>query len=305
MNNNDSYDKTNIKKTIKSLDNKIKELEIEEKIMQNNDLLNNLYDNDITIKTREYQRLQWCENYYNRVHLNDFFIKINYGEILPYLHPDYGKNRFFLLLYDFNNYSIQINEKKYIIKSQVLFNKIKSYVIDNLNTLIDISKKETNNYLINNIIDSSFKKEVSIKYGKLFIELNAQVKGEISTKIDKFVNELKEIIVNEAELDDKDYIINSLKNNIDYNTNNKDDKYNQIIDLLVKKIESLKDGSRFRILDLINVNKISENKNINLTRITVRTLRKLEEKGYNIKSEKSGFIGVPEGLYYIKEGKIK
>lgn len=174
----------------------------------------------------------------------------------------------------------------------------------NIYLLIDWSKKETNHFLDNNAYDDGKSSNIKIKYGQLLVNVNGQVTDELGKNVEDFINNIKELIIRESNLNDKDYIISSLNENNEIENNNSYlDDNDKIVNLLVDKIEKLENGKQFSILELINLNGIANSKDIDLIKISIDTLKKLDEKGIEIKPTNTGVVGLPQGITYIKVGK--
>lgn len=325
---NDDIDFNNLDQIISNIDNKLEQLKQEElegktseeqefsnitnsitnsfKESKTNDVIQeNLNGNvgNILISKSEYEILKKIEKETLKIQRRDFALIINSGAILPVLHPDYNNNRVKIEIIDINNQNIEIAGTKYTIKTQILFNKIRTYVDKNLDLLIDWSKKETNHFLDNNAYNDGKSSNIKIKYGQLLVNINGQVSGELGKNVEDFINNIKELIIRESNFNDKDYIISSLNENNEIENNNSYlDDNDKIVNLLVDKIEKLENGKQFSILELINLNGIVNSKDIDLIKISIDTLKKLDEKGIEIKSTNTGVVGLPQGITYIKVG---
>ena len=300
-------DRENVKRIVDTLYKLTDEYKID---MIKNESISNNIDNlkqnssNVTLPKLEYDRLRKIEDDLLKIKRCDFALIISSGAVLPVLHPNYNKDRIKIEIFGINGCDITIDGKRYIIKTQILFNKIKSLVDDNLDSLIDYSKKETNDFLNNNAYDGGISRNIKIKYGQLLISINGQLSGEIGKYVEEFIDNVKQLIIDESNLNDKDYIISNLSD--DKLTKNQEDSLNdndKIVDLLVNKIENLENGKQFSILELINLNGIASSKDINLIKISVDTLRKVQEKGIEIKPTITGIVGQPQGIPYIKVGK--
>lgn len=164
----------------------------------------------------KYEILEAQEKENQQLTMADFCIKVYSGAVLPPSHPNYNYERVKIEIFsmDFikiNNYSIQIDGKNYNINNQNLFNKIKKFVSDNIDVLISWSKKQTNSNLVNNAYDGGIARTIIIKYGQLIININGQVK-DIGNLCDEFINELKNLIINECAKTDGNYMEESIEN---------------------------------------------------------------------------------------------
>lgn len=191
-------DKENVMKIV----NEIKELDgdgnMNEKIIKNDLSQENSNDN-VTVSKDEYEMLKKFEEETLKIQRCDFALIVNSGAVLPTTHPNYNNGRIKIEIFDINNNDIEIDGKPYTIKTQVLFNKIKSFISDNLNVLVDWSKKETNFYLDNNAYEGGKSKNIKVKYGQLLINVDGQVTGDLGKNVDEFINYLKELIMKEAD----------------------------------------------------------------------------------------------------------
>lgn len=156
---------------------------------------NELNDN-ISVSKREYERLRRLEDENIKIKRCDFALIIDSGLVLPITHPNYNNDRVKIEIFNINNHNIEIDGIKYTIKTQVLFDKIKSFVDKNLDLLIDWSKKETNSFLDNNAYDGGKSRDIQVKYGQLLISVNGQVSGELGMRVEEFINAIKELIKN-------------------------------------------------------------------------------------------------------------
>mgnify|MGYP003571365678 CR=1 FL=1 len=300
-------DRENVKRIVETLYKLTDEYKID--MIKNEGISNDIDNlkqnsNNVILSKLEYDRLRKFEDETLKIKRCDFALIINSGAVMPVLHPNYNKDRIKIAIFGINDCDITIDGNRYIIKTQILFNKIKSLVDDNLDSLIDWSKKETNDFLNNNAYDGGISRNIKIKYGQLLININGQVSGEIGKYAEEFINTAKQLIVDESNLNDKDYIISNLSD--DKSTRNQEDSLkdnDKIVDLLVNKIENLDNGKQFSIIELINLNGIASSKDINLIKISVDTLRKVQEKGIEIKPTITGIVGQPQGIPYVKVGK--
>lgn len=108
----------------------------------------------------------------------DFAIDLFMGVRLPKNHPKYNESRTTLEIYsyDFNapsQFEVSIRGQEFNNR-QDLFVKIKSIVEENLNQLIEISKEQTNEVIMNDSVEGG-SCSITIKYGQLLIHINGQV----------------------------------------------------------------------------------------------------------------------------------
>lgn len=199
-------DKENVMKIV----NEIKELDgdgnMNEKIIKNDLSQENSNDN-VSLSKDEYEMLKKFEEETLKIQRCDFALIVNSGAVVPTTNPNYNNGRIKIEIFDINNNNIEIDGKPYTIKTQVLFNKIKAFISDNLNVLIDWSKKETNFYLDNNAYEGGKSKNIKVKYGQLLINVDGQVTGDLGKNVDEFINYLKELIMKEADKTDEDYMM--------------------------------------------------------------------------------------------------
>lgn len=131
-------------------------------------------------------------------------------------------------------YSIQINGKKYNIKTQNLFNKIKQFVTDNLDVLISWAKKQTNYYLDNNVYEGGKARNIKVKYGQLILNVNGQNR-EFGNLCDEFINDITNIIINESEKTAEDIMNEFLDSTEEYKLSNEDIEFDKYCKLYEEK----------------------------------------------------------------------
>lgn len=206
----------------------------------------------------------------------DFSIQLKSASILPMGHSDYYDNRIDIEIFSVKHYSIQIEEKEYRINFEVL-GKIKEVIDKNLEKLIKYSLSQNKSSIFNNDFAEELKtRTILIKYGKLIISIDGRVVGEIGEFSKKIINEIKDIII---------------QANIIEITNE-----NDTINLLVKRIKSLPNGTEFTISQFVDTNTDQ------LFSIAIDTFEKCEEEGIKIKAkyDKDAIVGLPQNLQYIK-----
>lgn len=155
--------------------------------------MDNVINNQVSISKYEYE-------IYNEKMLDerqDFYIKINKGSVLPMEHPNYNEGRISIKIYDIDNYSIKIEGQDYNIKTIELINKIKQFVNDNFEDLVNISKAEDNMFLDSKAYEGGVAKTIEIKLGQLLIKINGQVRGEVGEYVGEFIESLSSIIIND------------------------------------------------------------------------------------------------------------
>lgn len=170
----------------------------------------------ITINKLEYDKMLKTRENLKELEETDFLILINNGKILPALHPNFNENRMYLKIKS-NDYTININGKKYDITNAGQFYRLKNLMIDNLQSLINYSIQENkifNKYNYSNQI----KKELIFKFGKLIIKIDGNVDGEIGVFYDKLMDEITKLVT----LPLKEYIETNLNdsgsnNNVTFN----------------------------------------------------------------------------------------
>lgn len=248
---------------------KIDDDNIKEKIIKK-DLSPEKSSDKVTLSKDEYEMLKKIEDETLKLQRCDFALIVNSGTVLPTTHSKYNNGRIKIEIFDIHNNNIEIEGKKYTINSQILFNKIKTFISDNLNVLIDWSKKETNFYLDRNAYEGGKSENIKIKYGQLLISVDGQVIGDIGKNVDMFINDLKELILNEIDKEDRDYMLETISNIPEQIENELDDDKLKIIienvtgseylhlnifvyDIL-KKIIDLPSEITTTIADLINYN---------------------------------------------------
>ena len=195
----------------------------------------NTNDEKIMIDKYEYENLKKQDNEYRELMSSDFAIKVYRGAVLHPNHPNYNNNRIEMKMFsiDFttlNNYFIQIDGKEYNIKSQNLFNKIKKFVVDNLDVLISCSKSQTNKNLDENAYEGGVASSILIKYGQLVININGQTMN-LREICNQFIDELKKMIIDEGEKTQEDYMMKLFEKNETYEPTPLDkefDKYSKL-----------------------------------------------------------------------------
>lgn len=227
-------DKENVMKIV----NEIKELDgdgnMNEKTIKNDLSQENLNDN-VTLSKDEYEMLKKFEEETLKIQRCDFALIVNSGAVLPTTNPNYNNGRIKIEIFDINNNNIEIDGKKYNIKTQVLFNKIKAFINDNLNLLVDWSKKETNFYLDNNAYEGGKSKNIKVKYGQLLINVDGQVTGDLGKNVDEFINYLKELIMKETDKTDEDYMMELFEKNESYEPTPLDEEFEKYCKLYEEK----------------------------------------------------------------------
>lgn len=147
------------------------------------------------------------QNFDELLQATDFYLKVYSGVV------SYNNSKNILIeIFDVNNFNINIEETKIEVISQQLYNKIKSFVRDNLNALIDCSIAETKYYLDRNMYDGGVSKNITVKWGGLLANVNGQVNGNIKTFVDDFIDHLKTLILNEGNKSTGDVIKEYIEN---------------------------------------------------------------------------------------------
>lgn len=133
---------------------------------------------------------------YQRLSAADFGIKVHRDAVSLANQTDNDQISLEIFSVNFDEIdtsSAKIAGKDYLI-DQDLFNKIKRFVSDNLDTLISWSKEQTNSVLENNVYIGNTS-EITVKYGQLIININGQV-ADIEESCNSFINELRDLIIN-------------------------------------------------------------------------------------------------------------
>lgn len=146
----------------------------------------------------------------------DFMIKLYRGAVVPMDSPYYNNHRVEIAIYsskldEIEGYKAQIEGKDYNIKSQNLLNKIKGFVNDNLDTLINWSLHQNRFNLDNNAYEGGMGRSIRIKYGHLTIFVDGQVR-DIGELCDKFIDEIVSLIINEGDRTDAEFITEGIIN---------------------------------------------------------------------------------------------
>ena len=129
----------------------------------------------------------------------DFMLKLYRGAVIPKESPNFNNNRVEIEIYssileEIENCKIKINGKDYKIKSQNLLNKIKGFVTDNLDVLINWSKHQNHYNLDCNAYDGGVARTIKVKYGQLTILVNGQVR-DIGQQCDDFIEKVVTLIL--------------------------------------------------------------------------------------------------------------
>lgn len=162
------------------------------------------------------------EDEYRLEQYTDFMLKLYRGAVVPKENPNFNKGRveieiYSSLLEDIEDCKIKINGKDYNIKSQNLLNKIKEFVTDNLDILINWSKHQNHYNLDCNAYDGGVARTIKVKYGQLTILVNGQVR-DIGQQCDEFIEKVVALILSESEKTDEDFIMNTIDNAIEEST---------------------------------------------------------------------------------------
>lgn len=119
----------------------------------------------------------------------DFGIKLYKGTVTATIPPEVT-----IEIYNPNIYKIKIDDREYNINVEK-YNRIKKIIEINMNYLIDYSKTENFPYLMKNEYQGGTCRTIKVKYGMLTIEINGQVKGDIATFCDQFIEDIRKIII--------------------------------------------------------------------------------------------------------------
>ncbi|HJJ04561.1 MAG TPA: hypothetical protein OIM45_01550 [Clostridiaceae bacterium] len=162
------------------------------------------------------------EDEYRLEQYTDFMLKLYRGAVVPKENPNFNNGRveieiYSSLLEDIEDCKIKINGKDYNIKSQNLLNKIKEFVTDNLDILINWSKHQNHYNLDCNAYDGGVARTIKVKYGQLTILVNGQVR-DIGQQCDEFIEKAVTLILSESEKTDEDFIMNAIDNAIGEST---------------------------------------------------------------------------------------
>lgn len=136
----------------------------------------------------------------------DFGVKVYSGSV-----SNNSKNTE-IEIYNENNFDIKIEDKRFEVLSKQLINEIRDFIRDNLTSLIECSKRETNSYLDNNAYDGGGTRNITVKWGRLLINIDGQVNGDIGEFTNDFINHLKELIIKEGNKSTDDVIRESFEN---------------------------------------------------------------------------------------------
>lgn len=172
--------------------------------------MNNFIDDEkVSISKEEYEKLKMYENELADFEISDFVLQITKGAVISKTNPNYN-NRIDIKIINQEKHTIFIDGQKYTIKSLQLFNKIKKFVSDNLNVLVNWSVRQNKFNLDNNCYNDGVSSSIKVKYGNLIIIVNGQV-SDIRNLCDQFIEEIKQLIINEGDKTSEDYMINILE----------------------------------------------------------------------------------------------
>lgn len=148
------------------------------------------------------------EDKYTLEQYTDFMLKLYRGAVVPKESPNFNNNRVEIEIYsslldEIRDSKININGKEYNIKSQNLLNRIKEFVTDNLDILINWSKHQNHYNLDCNAYDGGVARTIKVKYGQLTIFVNGQVR-DIGQLCDEFIENVVTLIVDECEKTDEE-----------------------------------------------------------------------------------------------------
>ena len=148
------------------------------------------------------------EKEYSMEKNTDFMIKLYRGAVVPKESPRYNNNRVEIAIYtckldELEGYKVQIEGKEYNIKNQILLNKIKDVINNNLDTLIKCSLNQNRINLDENAYEGGMGRYIKIKYGQLTIFINGQVR-DIGELCDNFINEIVSLIIDHGDKTDTD-----------------------------------------------------------------------------------------------------
>lgn len=159
------------------------------------------------------------EDEYRLEQYTDFMLKLYRGAVVSKENPNFNNGRVEIEIYnsildEIGDYKININGKEYKIKNQNLLNKIKEFVTDNLDILINWSKHQNHYNIDCNAYDGGVARTIKVKYGQLTILVNGQVR-DIGQQCDEFIEKAVTIILTESEKLDEDYIVDAINNTIE------------------------------------------------------------------------------------------
>lgn len=161
----------------------------------------NIGEEKVTVSKYEYDMLKSLDEETLKMKWCDFALKVSSGAVSHSTDSNYNQGRTKIEIFGIDDNNIEINGKKYSIETQALLDTIKKYVSDNLNVLIDWSKKETRPFLDENAYEGGISKTIIVKYGQLLITVDGQVQGDIGENVGLFINYLEELLIkgNHAE----------------------------------------------------------------------------------------------------------
>lgn len=151
----------------------------------------------INISKSEYECMKQIYDDFYKLNNSDFSLKIKKGLIVPKDNLNYFNGKVDIEIYNENIYSIIIEGKTYKIDAKI-FGEIKQTVESNIDKLIYFSKLETKQFLMENAYDGGSPVSITLKYGKLMINVSGQVFGEIGDFCNEFKDEVVNLIINNS-----------------------------------------------------------------------------------------------------------
>ena len=142
---------------------------------------------------REYRReneLKTIEDFQERLYdKGSFFMEIRSGAVIPVFSPNYYNKTEISLIEEYNSIrcNVLINKNEYSVNDKQ-FSEIKQLVKDNLDKLIQVAERQTND-----TIDGTYN-AILIKIGSILLNISSQ--NATSDDDYKFINEFKEKILN-------------------------------------------------------------------------------------------------------------
>ena len=158
----------------------------------NNEL--NIALEKVEVNKQEYDYLKSNFEYYRKFEHADFALVINRGAVIPKFNPNYYNNRIDIEIFcsDFANpyeFNVNINGKEFNDKKDLL-PKIKDVINKNINALIILSMKQTNDFIFKHSYEGGIGGGIAIKYGSLKINISAQINSEDIEIINSIINEI-------------------------------------------------------------------------------------------------------------------
>lgn len=144
----------------------------------------------VNVDKNHEEYLEKIEDFQERLYdKGSFFMEIRNGAVIPIFNPNYYNKTEISLIEEYNSIrcNVLINKNEYSANDKQ-FSEIKQLVKDNLDKLIQVAERQTND-----TIDGTYN-AILIKIGSILLNISSQ--NAMSDDDYKFINEFKEKILN-------------------------------------------------------------------------------------------------------------